>query len=246
MLPLGDQNIPGKGPAFITMLFIALNVVVFVFLQLPDPAFTYAWAAVPAEITTGQDIVGRVPVNGFFIELEPSPEPVYLTLISSMFMHGGWAHLAGNMLFLWIFGDNVEHAMGHVPFVVFYLAAGIVATLAHVVYQPDSIIPLVGASGAISGILGAYLVMFPRNRVAVFVFPYTLWVPAIFAIGLWAVFQFVAGFGQIAATEQTAGVAYLAHIGGFIAGLVVGILMRAMGRVPSPAALQRAAARHWR
>jgi membrane associated rhomboid family serine protease len=246
MLPLRDENIPGKGPAFFTLAIIAINIVVFALLQLPDEAFTYAWAAVPRELTSGQDIVGRVPVDGFFIELGETPEPIYLTLISSMFMHGGWLHLGGNMLFLWIFGDNVEHAMGHIPFVVFYLAAGIVATLAHVLFNPDSVIPLVGASGAISGVLGAYLVMFPRNRVLVFLFRFVVWVPAIVAIGMWAVFQFIAGLGQIAATEQTAGVAYLAHIGGFVAGVVVGIVMRGLGRVPSPATLQRAAARHWR
>jgi membrane associated rhomboid family serine protease len=246
VLPLHDENIPGKGPAYFTLAIIALNILVFVFLQLPDEAFTYAWAAVPRELTTGQDIVGPVQVNGFTIELGESPGPVYLTLISSMFMHGGWLHLAGNMLFLWIFGDNVEHAMGHIPFLIFYLVAGVVATMAHVLFQPDSLIPLVGASGAISAVLGAYLVMFPRNRVLVFLFRFLVWVPAIVAIGMWAVFQFIAGIGQIAATEQTAGVAYLAHIGGFVAGVVVGIAMRALGRVPSPGALQRAAARHWR
>jgi membrane associated rhomboid family serine protease len=246
VLPIQDENIPGRGPAYITLAAITINVLVFVFLQLPDEAFTYAWAAVPREITSGNDIVGRVPVDGFFIELGPSPEPIHLTLISSMFMHGGWLHLAGNMLFLWIFGDNVEHAMGHIPFLVFYLAAGIVATMAHVLFEPDSIIPLVGASGAISGVLGAYLVMFPRNRVLLFVFRFFIWVPAIVAIGIWALFQFISGIGQIAATEQTAGVAYLAHIGGFVAGVVAGLGARALGRVPSPASLQRAAARHWR
>jgi membrane associated rhomboid family serine protease len=246
MLPLRDENIPCTGPAFFTLAIIAINVAVFALLQLPNEAFTYAFAAVPRELTTGQDIVGRVPVDGFFVELGETPQPIYLTLISSMFMHGGWLHLGGNMLFLWIFGDNVEHAMGHIPFVVFYLAAGVVATLVHVLFNADSVIPLVGASGAISGVLGAYLVMFPRNQVLVFLFRFVVWVPAIVAIGMWALFQFLSGLEEIAGAEQAAGVAYLAHIGGFVAGVVVGILMRSLGRVPSPESLQRAAERHWR
>ncbi len=246
MLPLQDENIPGKGPPFVTLAIIAINVIVFVFLQLPDEAFTYAWAAVPAELTSGEDISGRVNVPGGSFVLGPSPEPVYLTVISSMFMHGGWLHLGGNMLFLWIFGDNVEHAMGHLPFVLFYLGAGIVATVAHVFVQPDSLIPLVGASGAISGVLGTYLVLFPANRVLVVLFYIAMWVPAVLVIGMWAVLQFINGLGQIAMTEQTAGVAYLAHVGGFLAGLAAGILLRLTGRAPSRGALQRAAARHWR
>jgi membrane associated rhomboid family serine protease len=246
MMPLRDENIPGKGPAFVTLIAIAINVLVFVFLQLPDDGFTYAWAAVPAEITSGSDIVGRVRVDGGSFVLGESPEPVHLTLLSSMFMHGGWLHLGGNMLFLWIFGDNVEHAMGHLPFLAFYVAAGIAATFAHVLVQPDSLIPLVGASGAISGVLGAYLVMFPANRVLVVIFFRVMWVPAVLVIGLWAVLQFINGFGQIALTEQTAGVAYLAHVGGFLAGVAVGLALRALGRVPSRTTLQRAASRAWR
>ncbi|MDQ3937699.1 MAG: rhomboid family intramembrane serine protease, partial [Chloroflexota bacterium] len=215
MLPLRDQNIPGKGLAFVTLVTIAINVVVFIFLQLPNDAFTYAWSVVPAEITSGTDIVRRVAIDGGSFRLGESPQPVYLTLISSMYMHGSWLHLGGNMLFLWIFGDNVEHAMGHVPFLVFYIVAGVVATIAHVLFNPGSLIPLVGASGAISGVLGAYLVMFPANRILVVMFYMFVWVPAIVVIGLWAVLQFVSGIGQIAATEETAGVAYMAHVGGF-------------------------------
>ena len=246
MLPLRDENIPGKGPPIVTLAAIAINVLVFVFLQLPDEAFTYAWAAIPAEIASGTDLVGRVRVDGGSFVLGESPDPVRLTLLSSMFMHGGWLHLAGNMLFLWIFGDNVEHAMGHLPFLAFYLGAGVVATLAHVLIQPDSLIPLVGASGAISGVLGAYLVMFPANRVLVVAFYMVVWVPAVLVIGLWAVLQFVNGAGQIAMTEQTSGVAYLAHVGGFVAGVAAGLLLRALGMVPSWTVLRRAASRGWR
>jgi membrane associated rhomboid family serine protease len=246
MMPLRDETVPGHGPAFVTLITIAINVAVFVFLQLPDEAFTYAWAAVPREITTGTDIAQRVTIDGASFVLGDSPDPVYLTLLSSMYMHGGWLHLAGNMLFLWIFGDNVEHAMGHLPFLVFYLAAGLVASLAQILVSPDSLIPTLGASGAISGVLGAYLVLFPRNRVLVFLFRILIWVPAIVAIGMWAVFQFINGLGQIAQTEQTGGVAYMAHVGGFVVGVVLGLLVRAVGHVPSPPRLQRAAERHWR
>jgi len=219
MFPLGDRNIPGRGPALVTLAFIAINVAVFVLLQLPSDAFTYGWAAVPAEITPGRDLVDVQIAPGAV--LTDSPEPVYLTLISSMFMHGGWLHLGGNMLFLWIFGDNVEHTFGHFGYVLFYLGAGIVASFAQILIAPDSRIPTLGASGAISGVLGAYLVLFPGNPVTVFVFRFLTSVPAIVAIGMWAVLQFINGFGQIAQTEETGGVAYMAHIGGFVAGLVL-------------------------
>jgi membrane associated rhomboid family serine protease len=229
MLPLSDENIRGKGPAFVSLALIAINVAVFVLLQLPSDAFTYAWSVVPAEIIEGRDIVREVRVPGGTFFLGDSPEPVYVTLLSSMFMHGGWLHLGGNMLFLWIFGDNVEHAIGHVPYLLFYLVAGVVASFAQILVDTDSLIPTLGASGAISGVLGAYLVLFPRNRVLVFLFRFLVYVPAIVAVGMWAVLQFVNGFAQIATTEQTGGVAYMAHIGGFVAGVVVGLMARGMG-----------------
>jgi len=233
MLPVADQNIPGRGLPVLTIALIVINVLVFVLLQLPSEAFTYAWATVPREITTGVDIVRTVNVPGGSFTLEASPSPVYLTLLSSMFMHGGWLHLAGNMLFLWIFGDNVEHALGRLPFISFYLVAGVVASLAQVFVDPNSLIPSLGASGAISGVLAAYFVFFPQNRVLVYAFYNAFWAPALLVIGLWALLQFVYGFGQIAVSEQTGGVAYMAHIGGFVFGLVVGLLARswAIGRL---------------
>ena len=234
MFPIGDQNEPGKGPAFVTLAFIAINVAVFFLLQLDNDAFTYGYAAVPFEITQGVDLTEPQPVrvdgDTFAIPQEPGPDPIYLTLLTSMFMHGGFLHLGGNMLFLWIFGDNVEHRVGHVPYLLFYLGAGLVASFAQITIDPESVIPTLGASGAISGVLGAYLIMFPTNRVTVIVLrfiPYQ--VPAIVAIGMWAVFQFVAGLGAIAATETTVGgVAYMAHIGGFLAGLAFGVAGRAI------------------
>jgi len=230
MLPLADENLHGRGWAVVTLTLIAINVAVFVLLQLPNEAFTYAWAVVPREITTGMDIVRTVEVPGGSFMLEPSPSPVYITLISSMFMHGGWLHLLGNMLFLWVFGDNVEHAMGPLAFITFYLVAGIIGSLAQIFVDPNSLIPSLGASGAISGVLGAYIVLFPSNRVLVFLFRFAVWVPALVVIGMWALLQFINGFGQIAETQQTGGVAYMAHIGGFVAGLVGGFIARGLGR----------------
>ena len=138
-----------------------------------------------------------------------------------MFMHGGWAHIFGNMLFLWIFGDNVEAAMGRAKFLLFYLICGLVAAGAQIVIDLHSQVPSLGASGAISGILGAYIVLFPKNRVRVFLGRGTTRMPAFAVIGMWIVFQFINGFGQIAQTQETGGVAYAAHIGGFLAGLAL-------------------------
>jgi membrane associated rhomboid family serine protease len=233
MFPIGDENERGHGPAFITLAFIGLNVAVFLLLQGaggPDgTAFTYGYSTVPLEITTGQDLTTPQQVEGLPdpVPQAPGPSPIWLTLFSSMFMHGGWLHLLGNMLFLWIFGDNVEHRIGHVTYLAFYVIAGLIASFAQILINTDSVIPTLGASGAISGVLGAYLVMFPTNRVTVFMLRFPMQVPAIVAIGLWAVFQFINGFGAFFVTEETGGgVAYMAHIGGFVAGVVAGFLFR--------------------
>ena len=234
MFPLFDQNEPGRGLAYVTLALIGINLVVFFLIQANDPSFTAGYSAVPAEITTGTDIV-RDQILAFEgqcvrIDHAPGPVPVHLTLVSSMFMHGGVAHILGNMLFLFIFGDNVEHAVGRFLFVPFYIATGLVGALAQIALDPDSFIPLLGASGAISGVLGAYLVMFPGNTVTVFLFRLLVPVPAIVAIGMWALFQFVNGFGAITTSQETTGgVAYMAHIGGFAAGVVAGLLFRGAG-----------------
>ena len=234
MFPLFDQNEPGRGLAYVTLALIGINLVVFFLIQANDPSFTAGYSAVPAEITTGTDIV-RDQVLAFEgqrvrIDHAPGPVPIHLTLVSSMFMHGGVAHILGNMLFLFIFGDNVEHAVGRFLFVPFYIATGLVGALAQIALDPDSFIPLLGASGAISGVLGAYLVMFPGNTVTVFLFRLLVPVPAIVAIGMWALFQFVNGFGAITTSQETTGgVAYMAHIGGFAAGVVAGLLFRGAG-----------------
>jgi rhomboid family protein len=222
MFPIGDQNEQDTGPAYVTIALVALNVLAF-FFEINRPsesavqAFITAWGVVPREYTAGVDLPPTIPY------------PLWSTLLTSMFLHGGWGHLGGNMLFLWIFGDNIEHRIGHLRFLIFYLACGIAAGLAHIVFNSNSSVPTVGASGAISGVLGGYLLMFPRNRVYVMTYGGVTSVPALFMLGLWILVQFVNGVGEVARTDETGGVAYIAHIGGFIAGMVLAPLL-AVGR----------------
>ncbi len=240
MFPIGDENLPNRGFAWVTAALIAVNVAVFVLLQGMggNDAFTYGFSAIPREISHGIDLVGITPITvggqTFSVPQAPGPSPIYLTLLTSMFMHSSWLHIGGNMLFLWIFGDNVEHRMGRLTFLAFYLLAGVVASLAQIyVADPNSVIPTLGASGAISGVLGAYIVLYPTNRVTVFLFRFLTRVPAVAAIGLWIVLQLVSGFGAVAVSQETTGgVAYLAHIGGFVVGLLGGLLFRALGPEP--------------
>jgi membrane associated rhomboid family serine protease len=233
MIPLGDDNSARGLVPFINYLLIVANVFVFVYFQQwgNDLQFTYAFAAVPAEIISGKDIVTDArqvtdPLTGSSINLpglQPTPVPVWLTIIIAMFMHGGIAHIAGNMLFLFIFGDNIEDRLGHRRYLLFYLLTGIAATLAHVFttffFGHDPLIPMVGASGAISGVLGGYILLFPLNRVKVLFFPFIVNLPAFIILGLWIVFQIMDGLGTLGG--QTTGIAYTAHIGGFIAGLAL-------------------------
>jgi membrane associated rhomboid family serine protease len=231
MFPIGDQNEPGYGPAIVTLALIAANVAVFLFLQQAggDTTFTYGYSAIPFEITNNVDLVRDVPITidgqRYLLPNAPGPDPIQLTLLSGMFMHAGWLHIGGNMLFLWVFGDNVEHRAGWLLYLIAYLAAGIVGSLAQIASAPESQVPSLGASGAISGVLGAYIVLFPSNRVLVFLFRFLVYVPAVVAIGLWIVLQLVSQFG---ATVESSGVAYLAHIGGFATGVVAGFLFRAL------------------
>jgi rhomboid family protein len=238
MFPIGDENERGHGPAFVTLAIIGLNVLVFLLLQGAGASqegadFTYGFSAIPYEIVNGVDLTApeQIRIDGQTVEIpqEPGPDPIWLTLFTSMFMHGSWLHLAGNMLFLWVFGDNVEHRIGHVLFVVFYLVVGVVATVAQILVDTESVVPTLGASGAIAGVLGAYLVLFPANRVMVFLFRAIVPVPAIVAIGIWAVLQVLGGFG---APGESGGVAYMAHIGGFLAGAAAGLAFRAIFREP--------------
>lgn len=228
--PLSDDDRKLIKPAYVTWTLLALNVALFVY-QVRDPGFTYGYAAIPVEIAENVDLVEPVVVDaggGQTVEIpqRPGPSPLRLTLLWSMFMHGGLMHLAGNMLFLWIFGDNVEHRFGHLAFLSFYLASGLAGSIAQIALDPASVIPMVGASGAISGILGAYLVLFPRNRVYAVFFFQIIAVPAAVVLVMWAVMQVINGYGAMFIAEQTAGVAYAAHIGGFAMGLAVGGLYR--------------------
>ena len=236
VFPLYDDNTGRLTTPIVNYALIAANILVFlIFQQLgTNDQFTYSFSTVPLEITTGRDIVTssrevvimgqRLLVPG----LGPTPISVYITLLTSMFMHGGIAHIAGNMLFLWIFGDNIEDRLGHVRYLVFYLVCGVVASLAHVftttLFAGDSssvLVPSLGASGAISGVLGGYLLLHPHRRVTVILFRFLTDVPAYVAIGIWFAFQLISGLGFLGGGSQQGGVAYAAHIGGFLAGLVL-------------------------
>ena len=229
LFPIGDDNTDRHLTPYVTYALIALNVLVFVFLQLPSDAFTYGFSVVPYEILHNTDIAQPMSVPGMSGQIPqyPGPTPIYLTILTAMFMHGGWAHLGGNMLYLWIFGDNVEDAMGHFKFIVFYLLCGLIASAAHIAFSQTGLnayVPSLGASGAIAGVLGAYIVLFPTRRVRVLLgYAGIVAMPAIIVIGLWIVIQFMNGFGSIApGTEQGGGgVAYMAHVGGAVAGLVL-------------------------
>ena len=238
VFPLYDDDSDRTTTPVVNYVLIAINILVFVFLQQlgSNDRFTYAFSTVPQEIVTGRDIrtddrVREDAITGqrlLIPGLQRTPFSVYLTLIISMFMHGGIAHIAGNMLFLWIFGDNVEDRMGHLRYLVFYLVCGVLASLAHVLStvmfstDPGSLlIPSLGASGAISGVLGGYIVLYPHRRVTAIVFRFLTDVPAYVAIGIWFAFQLISGLGMFGGGSQQGGVAYAAHIGGFIAGLAL-------------------------
>jgi len=210
MFPIGDDNSGERTFPIVTYGLIALNFLFF-FVELGGgDRFIQQWSVVPRELIA-------------------NPAGEFPTIFTSMFMHGGWLHLLGNMLYLWILGDNVEDAFGHAKFLIFYLLCGIAATLAQVFFSASSNIPNLGASGAIAGVLGSYLVMFPRGQVRVLMGRGIIPLPALVVIGLWFVLQFISGIGSVAETSQTGGVAYMAHIGGFIAGVLLTFLFRSTG-----------------
>jgi len=207
MFPIGDDNSARRTIPVVTYVLIALNVMFF-FVELSSGApFIEKWAFVPSRFLA-------------------NPGADFLTLFTSMFMHAGWVHLGGNMLYLWIFGDNVEDRFGHIKFTIFYLLCGLVATFAQLAFSMGSNVPNLGASGAIAGVLGAYILMFPQGKIRVLQGQQVIQVSALIVIGLWIVLQFFSGIGSIANTADTGGVAYMAHIGGFIAGFVLTFLFR--------------------
>ena len=217
MFPIGDDNSASRTFPLVTYALIALNILFF-FVELSGgEAFVMQWAFVPRRFMA-------------------SPFPDVPTLFSSMFMHAGWVHLGGNMLYLWIFGDNVEDRFGHIKFLIFYLLCGLAATAAQLFFSLESSVPNLGASGAIAGVLGAYILMFPKGRVRVLQYSRVMEVPALIAIGLWFALQLFSGIGSVADTTQTGGgVAYMAHIGGFVAGLMLGFLFRGSRGALEPA-----------
>ncbi len=218
MIPLSDQGASKLGFPILTVILIIINALVFVYeMSLGDARlqqFVLQFGVRPAEITTGQDLAPLLPAD----------LPVWVTLFSSMFMHGGWLHFGGNMLYLWVFGDNIEHTLGKIPYLLFYLFCGLAAAGAQIAADPASRVPSLGASGAIAGVLGAYLVLFPRNKVNTLLilgyFIRMIQLPAIIVLGFWIVLQLFSGVASIGAETD---VAYWAHIGGFVAGLIIGI-----------------------
>ncbi len=233
MFPIGDDNSDRRIVPVVNYGIIAVNILVFVLLQQlgTNDAFSYAFSLVPKEVTSGVDLNGIQILRdslGRTAEIHhyASPLPVYFNFISSMFMHGDIMHIFGNMMFLFIFGDNLEDLLGHIRYIVFYLVCGFAAAAAQILMGPDSIIPMLGASGAISGVLGGYLLLFPNKPVKAIIFNFLTTVPAFVALGIWIVYQLVIGYLTPAGTG---GVAYAAHIGGFFAGLAL-IKIFAIGR----------------
>jgi len=211
MMPLGDDNTGRRAVPVITYALIALNVLVFLLETSGGEAFIIQWSFIPARFLA-------------------NPAAEFITLLTSMFMHAGTLHLGGNMLYLWIFGDNVEDNFGAVKYLIFYLLSGIGATFLQLFFSMDSTIPNLGASGAIAGVLGAYLLMFPRQRINVLLGRMVTTSNALIVIGFWFVLQLFSGVGSIGAAD-TGGVAYMAHVGGFIAGALLSFVFRDSSRL---------------
>jgi len=234
MIPLSD-NVRGERFPTVTVALIVINIAIFILETLLGPAaerLVYTFGFIPARLVANW--------------LNPLS---WLTLLTAMFLHGGWAHLIGNMLYLWIFGDNVEDRMGHVGFLGFYLLSGTIGSLAQVAVAPGSTIPNIGASGAIAGVLGAYLLLFPRARVRTLV-PLPFWlsvvsIPAVIVLGGWFFIQFFNGLASIGISMQTGGIAWWAHIGGFVAGMVLMPIFRKKRRSDSYAWLDENDWRGW-
>jgi membrane associated rhomboid family serine protease len=222
MLPIGDDDSARRLTPLVTYVLIVLNVLVFLLELSSGDAFINRWAFVPSRFLA--DPVGDFP-----------------TLFASMFMHASWVHLLGNMLYLWIFGDNVEDRLGHGMYIVFYILCGLAATFAQMAFSMGSNIPNLGASGAIAGVLGAYIMMFPRTRVSVLMGRQVVPMSALIVIGFWIVIQIFSGIGSFTASEQTSGggVAYMAHIGGFVTGMVLTYVLGGTRRALPPSGYYR-------
>ena len=207
MFPIGDDNSSRRLTPVVTYALIVVNILVFLVELAAGDAFIEAWAFVP----------GRFMAN---------PAGDFVTIFTSMFMHGGWLHIGGNMLYLWIFGDNVEDRFGHLPYLGFYLLCGVAATFTQLAFSMGSVIPNLGASGAIAGVLGAYIVLFPHRNITVMIGSGISQMPSLIVIGLWFVLQVFSGIGSITQTADTGGIAFMAHVGGFIAGVILAFILR--------------------
>jgi membrane associated rhomboid family serine protease len=215
MLPIGDDNTGRRITPVVTYVLIALNVVFFLVEMNGGEAFIQRWAFVPRRFLA--DPAGDLP-----------------TLFTAMFMHAGWMHLIGNMLYLWIFGDNVEDRFGHARFLIFYLVCGLAATFAQLAFSADSAVPNLGASGAVAGVLGAYLLLYPRGQVRVMMGRGVVPAPALVVIGLWFALQLFSGIGSVASNvDDGGGVAYMAHVGGFVAGFLLTFALRGKRALPA-------------
>ena len=204
--PTGDDQVHQGYPPYVSWLFIATNIAVFIYqfsLGAGGQEFVYTYGAIPDEILNGQD---------------------YFTLITSMFLHGGWMHLIGNMLYMYIFADNIEASIGNAPFAVFYLLGGLAAGACHIYFNPGSAIPAVGASGALSAVMGAYIVMYPTSNVRGFLFFFRVNIPAWIFLGFWFYQQSSAGYASLG--DTSGGIAWWAHIGGFVFGVLAGFVFR--------------------
>lgn len=232
IFPYADDNSQVHRFPIVTYSFIIVNIIVFIVFQKfgANEIFTNGFSVVPAEIITGKDIVSNgssiVHENiNFKMDLLPlyqTPISVYFTLVTSMFMHGGIAHIVGNMFFLYLYGDNIESKLGHLRYFIFYILTGIIAGLSHVfatyLQGANPLIPCLGASGAISAVMGAYMYLFPQNKVRALFFYFPITIPAVLSLGIWIVLQIIQGVGALG--NNGGGVAYAAHIGGFIAGFM--------------------------
>lgn len=207
MIPIGDDNSSRKNIPIVTYILIAMNVLIFLLEIAGGEEFIMKWSFVPSRFVANP--MANIP-----------------TIFTSMFMHGGWAHLIGNMLYLWIFGDNVEDRFGKLKFTLFYLVCGIAATFAQFAFNANSNLPNLGASGAIAGVLGAYIVLFPQGKVKVMLGSSITQMSALIVIGFWFVLQFLSSFSTMSSTEDAGGVAYMAHIGGFIFGLIIAFIFK--------------------
>ena len=235
MLPLSDADVHRHSLPVVNIALIAINTLVFLYEltlnSLDTQLFFLRYGLIPVELTSGQTFQ-FLEIPGGVLDID-SPLGTWGTVFSSMFMHGGFMHFAGNMIFLWVFGDNIEDRLGHVKYLLFYLGAGLAATWTQVAIDPSSQIPLIGASGAISGVLGAYLLTYPYNRIRtliIFYFITFIRIPAVFLLGFWFVKQLFDGMGSLGSASHGGGVAFFAHIGGFAAGLLFIALYKLLRR----------------